>query len=158
MIEKYNEDRAISILRECGVIIRTNIPEDRLYGACKAERLLAEKIIRLEDENAHIRAALAMSKDPCVYCQLPAEEMAKCRQGFPGCGRADDMAGCPHFAAEMGLHITEAEIKAAYGRIEGTLDIQKKFGDSPAAEIAYERCLEHLKSSFPHLFKETERS
>jgi hypothetical protein len=67
-------------------------------------------IEELEAENGRLRAALAKSKDPCPYCSLPAEDMAKCRSGFPGCGRADDMLGCSEFAAMLELHArTEAE-------------------------------------------------
>ena len=58
----------------------------------------------LNKENTLLRAALARSKDPCVYCQLPADEMAKCRDGFPGCGRMDDLMGCPELGAMQQLH------------------------------------------------------
>lgn len=34
-------------------------------------------------ENTRLRAALAVSKDPCRYCQLPADEIAKCKSGCP---------------------------------------------------------------------------
>ena len=61
-------------------------------------------IEQLEAENARLRAALARSKDPCPYCSLPAEEFAKCQSGFPGCARADDMTGCPEFAAMLELY------------------------------------------------------
>jgi hypothetical protein len=62
-------------------------------------------------ENTRLRAALAVSKDPCVYCQLPAEEMAKCKSGFPGCARMDDLTGCPEFGAAMEL----ADLKQQLG-------------------------------------------
>lgn len=51
-------------------------------------------------ENTRLRA---VSKDPCVYCQLPAAEMAKCASGFPGCARADDLMRCPELGARMEL-------------------------------------------------------
>lgn len=70
------------------------------------------KINELEQENERLRAALATSKDPCIYCQLPREEMAKCKSGFPGCGRADDMMGCPEFGASMEVERLQATIKA----------------------------------------------
>ena len=41
-------------------------------------------------ENDKLRALLAYSDSPCVYCGLA--EMSRCLYGFPGCGRADDMA------------------------------------------------------------------
>lgn len=50
-------------------------------------------------ENSRLRAALAMSDQPCAYCTLPADEVAKCASGFPGCARADDMVGCPELGA-----------------------------------------------------------
>ncbi len=37
----------------------------------------------LAAENARLRAALAQSELPCVYCSLPREEWAKCSSGFP---------------------------------------------------------------------------
>lgn len=37
------------------------------------------------------RAAWAHSARPCLYCSLPAADMARCEHGFPGCGRADDL-------------------------------------------------------------------
>ena len=55
----------------------------------------------LKHDIARLRAALAQSKDACIYCQLPADEMAKCKSGFPGCARADDSMGCPEFGAAM---------------------------------------------------------
>jgi hypothetical protein len=64
----------------------------------RAHADLHERAAELEKENTVIRAALATSKDPCVYCQLPAAEMAKCRAGFPGCARMDDISGCPEFS------------------------------------------------------------
>lgn len=72
---------------------------------------LREETSRVVTENTHLRAALAYSKDPCVYCQLPAEEMAKCRSGFPGCDRADDMTGCPEYGASMEAYFLKAQIK-----------------------------------------------
>ena len=57
----------------------------------------------VERENTCLRAALASSQSPCVYCQLPAADMAQCRAGFPGCDRADDLSGCPEFGARLQL-------------------------------------------------------
>lgn len=47
---------------------------------------------KLREENDKMRALLAYGSDPCVYCGLTKADMAKCAHGFPGCGRADDMA------------------------------------------------------------------
>lgn len=64
---------------------------------------LTAQLAASQSENTKLRAALAVSKDPCIYCQLPADEMAKCQSGFPGCGRADDIVGRPHLGAELQL-------------------------------------------------------
>lgn len=64
-------------------------------------------------ENTRLRAALAMSDQPCAYCSLPAEEMAKCASGFPGCARADDAMGCPHLGAAIEL----AELKKCQNKL-----------------------------------------
>ena len=69
------------------------------------------EIARLRAENTALRAALAHSKDPCTYCQLPFEEMAKCKHGFPGCSRADDMTGCREFGAAMQLHQLQEAVR-----------------------------------------------
>lgn len=53
---------------------------------------LTQKVKDLAAENDRMRALLAYGSDPCVYCGLPKDDMAKCASGFPGCGRADDMA------------------------------------------------------------------
>jgi len=60
-------------------------------------------VSEIESENTRLRAALAHSDQPCSYCSLPADEIAKCKSGFPGCGRADDMMGCPHLGAAWEL-------------------------------------------------------
>ncbi|WP_197689302.1 hypothetical protein [Bradyrhizobium erythrophlei] len=64
-----------------------------------------------EAENVRLRAALARSKDPCVYCSLPAEELFKCNSGFPGCSRADDVMGCPELGAMLRAEEAETEVK-----------------------------------------------
>ena len=51
----------------------------------------SDPVAQLRKENDVLRKKLAESKEPCVYCGLPAEDLAKCPHGFPGCGRADDM-------------------------------------------------------------------
>ena len=73
------------------------------------ERLRAE-LERVNKENNYMRAALAVSKDPCQYCKLPADEMAKCQLGFPGCARADDMAGCPELGARLEVEFMRVEL------------------------------------------------
>ncbi len=63
-------------------------------------------ILELQAENTRLRAALAMSDRPCVYCTLPADRWAECKSGFPGCARSDDAVGCPHLGD--GLALAEA--------------------------------------------------
>jgi len=50
---------------------------------------------RLREENDYLRAYIANSDLPCLYCKLPKERMAECRSGFPGCGRMDDIQHFP---------------------------------------------------------------
>lgn len=64
-------------------------------------RALSQEVSAKDAENIRLRAALAHSKSPCVYCSLPAEDWAKCQSGFPGCDRADDAMGCPELGASM---------------------------------------------------------
>lgn len=59
-------------------------------------------------ENTRLRAALALSDQPCAYCSLPADEWAKCESGFPGCARGDDAMGCPELGARMELSAAHA--------------------------------------------------
>ena len=57
--------------------------------------VLVTKKYELYAENAELRFQLANSPLPCVYCKLPADDMAQCARGFPGCGRADDLLNAP---------------------------------------------------------------
>lgn len=75
------------------------------------DSLKAEWIREVVDENTRLRAALAQSDQPCVYCTLPAEEWSKCQHGFPGCARADDAMGCPELGARMEEHRLRDMIK-----------------------------------------------
>lgn len=57
-----------------------------------------ESYSKLEDikkENDKLRGLLAWGNDPCIYCGLPRDQMARCQSGFPGCARADDMVAVP---------------------------------------------------------------
>lgn len=85
---------------------------------------LNDQIAGLQAENHRLRAALANSKDPCVYCSLPAEEFAKCQHGFPGCARTDDMSLCPEFGAALDNHYLRQEnedLKAQLAEVRGDL-------------------------------------
>jgi len=44
-------------------------------------------------ENDLLRGLLAKGEKDCVYCGLPAADISKCRSGFPGCARMDDIMG-----------------------------------------------------------------
>ncbi len=46
---------------------------------------------KMRDENDKLRVIIAKSELPCLYCKLDRSDMAKCRSGFPGCARADDL-------------------------------------------------------------------
>ena len=51
-----------------------------------------DKILtRFKEENDKLRGLLAQGKGDCVYCGLPAADIAKCPHGFPGCARMDDI-------------------------------------------------------------------
>jgi len=80
-------------------------------------RQLELELNEATSENTRLRAALATSKDPCVYCKLPKEEMAKCRSGFPGCARADDLMGCPELGAALEVEELKRELNEANHRI-----------------------------------------
>jgi hypothetical protein len=88
-----------------------------LYSATALERVTRERD-EARAENTRLRAALAQSELPCVYCTLPKDEWAKCAQGFPGCGRADDAMGCPELGAAMRAESAEAKLAEARKVIE----------------------------------------
>lgn len=62
---------------------------------------LAGRIGELQTENDRLRATLGNGNALCIYCSLPREKWAECASGFPGYGRADDAALCPHVGAEL---------------------------------------------------------
>ncbi len=88
-----------------------------------------DRLSQLEAENVRLRAALALSPAACRYCQLPANEWAKCKSGFPGCARADDASGCP----EMGAHLELGSLKAKLG------DLQPVAWETDRGEIYYDK-------------------
>lgn len=74
----------------------------------------------LAKENDKLRAMIANSGKPCVYCDLPADKWVECVSGFPGCARADDAMLCPHVGAELtsrdritALETTNKKLQAA---------------------------------------------
>ena len=50
-----------------------------------------DELHRLQDENSLLRAMLAWGSDPCIHCSLQSCDMSRCKLGFPGCHRSDDM-------------------------------------------------------------------
>lgn len=122
------------------------------------ERLTAA-LAAAERDNTHLRSALAVSKDPCRYCQLPAEEMAKCRSGFPGCDRADDMMGCPELGASLALQ--DAEIQAWNAAIEAAANLKYNTAEHIARDIKIgmfpdrSDTAEYMSSAIRALRKET---
>jgi hypothetical protein len=52
-------------------------------------------------ENDKLRGLLAAGKGDCVYCGLPAADIAKCPHGFPGCARMDDIVNAPETKLEV---------------------------------------------------------
>lgn len=71
-------------------------------------------------ENERLRAALANSELPCIYCSLPKDEWSRCQNGFPGCDRADDAMGCPELGAAMERDALRAELVAAVEHVRNT--------------------------------------
>ena len=94
-----------------------------LIAAAKERDELRAKLKLSSDIETRLRAALATSKDPCVYCQLPAEEMSMCRTGVHGCGRADDLVGCP----EIGASLENDQLRARIRELKAAL---KPFADA----------------------------
>ena len=59
------------------------------------------KMEESKQENDKLRGLLAAGKGDCVYCGLPAADIAKCPHGFPGCARMDDIVNKHETAVEM---------------------------------------------------------
>ena len=93
-------------------LVNIDETEDTMREAATALAELRERLEAAEGENTRLRAALANSDQPCIYCTLSKEDWAKCEHGFPGCSRADDAMGCP----ELG-----ASLEGAVGRVEAFL-------------------------------------
>lgn len=87
-------------------------------------------------ENTRLRAALAMSDQPCVYCTLPAEEWAKCCSGFPGCARADDAVGCPQLGAGLRADALAADLERARALLQPFANFANALNEAVPDEIA----------------------
>lgn len=109
-------------------------------------------LIDIQAENTRLRAALAQSERPCVYCSLPAADWSKCVQGFPGCARADDAMGCP----ELGASFENEQFKSEILQIKAVLQILLK-ALQPFADYA-PKTGEGAPSKFPGDFPITHGS
>ena len=74
---------------------------------------LLDRVEKMEAENNHLRASVANNGGPCIYCNLPKNEWARCADGFPGCGRADDAMLCPNVGAALEAEEQLAALQAA---------------------------------------------
>jgi hypothetical protein len=62
---------------------------------------LLDEVDSLKEENNKLRGLLAAGQGDCVYCGLPAADIAKCPHGFPGCARMDDIVNAPETKLEV---------------------------------------------------------
>ena len=85
------------------------------YEKAEAERDQSKK------ENNLLRAALAQSDQPCVYCTLSKADWLKCKSGFPGCARADDAMGCPELGASLERDQLKADCAAKDAALQAAL-------------------------------------
>lgn len=108
-------------------VVSSKTPYIHAEAARGIEMQLREEIAGITSENTRLRAALASSKDPCIYCLLPKEQMAECRSGFPGCSRADDLLGCPELGASLEVERLERELNEAKHRIRTLIEQRDGF-------------------------------
>jgi hypothetical protein len=89
---------------------------------------LLDEVDSLKEENNKLRAILAAGKGDCVYCGLPAADIAKCLHGFPGCARMDDMVNAVETAKDDKIRellgIIAGLQDVAAGRVRPFKDIQ----------------------------------
>lgn len=64
--------------------------ETTMYFLDECMQLEAEGLAA-QIENDLLRGLLAKGDEDCIYCGLPAADIAKCKSGFPGCARMDDI-------------------------------------------------------------------
>jgi hypothetical protein len=90
--------------------------------------ILRVRVRELESENDKLRGILAAGKGDCVYCGLPAADIAKCLHGFPGCARMDDMVNAVETAKDDKIRellgIIAGLQDVAAGRVRPFKDIQ----------------------------------
>ena len=99
---------------------------------------IAAYVAELQSENDRLRAALANSDQPCAYCSLPRDEWAKCSDGFPGCGRADDAMGCPELGAVILAADLERQVAALRDALSSSQDYLEHLHEALGSQIAIE--------------------
>ena len=99
---------------------------------------MEQELHAVQAENVRLRAALAQSELPCVYCSLPRDEWTKCPVGFPGCARGDDAVGCPELGARGKVEELEAEIV----RLRAGIKAVREGGDFEAWLADFSEALE----------------
>lgn len=88
-----------------------------LLDECSAQILKNDAMVReLAQENDTLRGLLAKGQADCVYCGLPAADIAKCKSGFPGCSRMDDIVNAAETESEKRLQ--QANLKLAALRLK----------------------------------------
>jgi hypothetical protein len=77
---------------------------------------LRADLAKAQAEDNYLRAYIANSDGPCLYCKLHRDDWGKCASGFPGCARADDaLLGsmlCPSVGASPESKIKHNELAA----------------------------------------------
>lgn len=94
----------------------------------------ATTLEELRAENTKLRAMIANSKIDCVYCGLTKEDFQKCRSGFPGCDRADDMQGCPHLAESLTEFFRAEDLQKQVDGLQLSLVVEKARGEKFKSE------------------------
>lgn len=85
-------------------------------------KALQEKCMELTDENDKLRGLLAKGKGDCVYCQLPADQIAKCKSGFPGCARMDDIVNVVNTEVQNRQEERILDLLVERSRLQATID------------------------------------
>lgn len=83
---------------------------------------LTESNQRLLNENDILRGLVAKGQGDCVYCGLKAEDMAKCKSGFPGCARMDDIMAAQETEKDRQINHLRMSILSARMEAQAILD------------------------------------
>jgi len=97
---------------------------------------LPELAYNAMQENDKLRALLAQGQGDCIYCNLPAVDIAKCASGFPGCGRMDDIMNAQETEKDeqishlrMSLLSARIEVEAILDNIPNAVRVREGGGD-----------------------------